>query len=445
MAKGNGRPRVLILGGGFGGLYTALFLGKHLKGDRRAEVLLIDKKNYLDYTTFLGEVVSGVLDPCSVARPIRQMLAGLGLDFRRGEVQAVDLEARQVWVDGERLGYDYLVISLGSTNNYYGNDNFRKFSWPLKMTTDAMRLRNHIVNMVEEANLCQDPDERRALLTFVLVGAGKTGVEIVVGLRELLHYGLAAQFPNIAFDKEVRIVLVEALERILITLPPDLSEYATEQLKKEGIEVRFKTLVTDAGEGWVTLGDSERIETKTLVWTAGVMASPIVQTLPIEHDRIGRAKVDEYLNTPGYPNVYLIGDSACCLGEDDRPLGATAQVVLQQAPVAADNIYASLAGGEKRPFKYRHRGDLVAVGRRTGVADVFGYHLRGLPAWLMWKMVYLSKLPGMLNRIQVALAWLLEPVGRINTCSIDCGAASPGEPLGDRIVCEERAERILRG
>jgi len=419
MAEGSGKPRVLILGGGFGGLYTALFLGKHLKGEKRAEVGLIDRKNYLDYTTFLGEVVYGVLDPCSVARPIRQFLAGLDVHFHHGEVQAVDLGARRVQVDGERLGYDYLVISLGSTSNYYGNDNFRKFSFPLKTVTDAMRLRNHILNMVEKASLCQDPEKRRAMLTFVLVGAGKTGVEIVVGLRELLHHGLAAQFPNLDFEKEVRIMLVEALERILITLPQDLSERATEQLGKEGIEVRIKAFVTDAGDGYVTLNRTERIETKTLIWTAGVMASPIVQALPIEHDRIGRAKIDEYLNIPGYPEVYLIGDSACCIGGDGQPLGATAQVVVQQAPVVADNIYASLTGGAKRPFKYRHRGDLVAVGRRSGVADVFGRHLTGLPAWLMWKAVYLSKLPGMRNRIQVGLSWLIEPAVRVNTSCIE--------------------------
>jgi len=249
MAQGNGRPRVLILGGGFGGLYTAVFLGKHLGQDKRADVLLIDQKNYLDYTTFLGEVVGGVLDPYSVARPIRQMLGGLDVEFRRATVEAVDLEAGQVQMDGERLGYDYLVLALGGTSNYYGNDNFRKFSFPLKTVTDAVRLKNHILDMVEEGSRCQDPERRRAMLTFVQVGAGKSGVEIVVGLRELLHHGLAAEFPTVDFEKDVRIVLVEGLERILIQLPADLAEYATERLQRQGVEVRLKTFVTDAGDG----------------------------------------------------------------------------------------------------------------------------------------------------------------------------------------------------
>jgi len=169
----------------------------------------------------------------------------------------------------------------------------------------------------------------------------------------------------------------------------------------------------------VIFSNEERVETETLIWTAGVMASPVVQALGLERDRIGRARVDEYLNIPGYANVYLIGDSACCVRGGEEPLGATAQVVVQQAPVVADNIFASLTNGERRAFKYRHRGDLVAVGRRRGVADVFGRHLKGLLAWLMWKMVYLSKLPGMRNRIQVALAWLLEPTVRVNSSCIE--------------------------
>ncbi len=429
MSNKDQKPKIVILGAGFGGLYTALFLGKPLRKQPKAEVTLIDKSNYLLFTALLAEVLSGKLDMWPIVRSIRQMIHKLPIEFRQSTVESIDLEKSQVHTDGGTLDYDYLVLALGGVTNYFGNDNLKKYTFPFKTLGDALRLRNHVIDVLEEAHSCEDPARRRSLLTFVQVGAGATGVEAIVEICDLLHQILPTLYPNIDFHRDVRMLLVEGLERILLTMPPDLAHRAQRQIERDGIEVQLGTFVTDAGEGWVRFADGQTIETQTLIWAAGVRANPLIEALPLEKDRTGRLMVDGYLNVPSYPNVYAVGDNAHFRAEDGQPLAPTSQVAVQQAPLLARNLLARLEGGAQQPFRYHHRGDLVCVGPTCAVANPYGVQLSGLAGWFIFKAVYLSKLPGMRNRIEAMLGWLWATLRQPNISKIDLSGLATGGGL----------------
>ncbi len=404
--------RILILGGSFAGLYTALFLDDALR--RRAgpkpSITLIDKNNFLLYTAFLAEVASNRLSPLAIMPPIRRIIGRRDIAFHQTTVEDIDLEKRQVQTQAGTFDYDHLVLALGSVNNYFGNEDFRKYGFPYKTMGDALKLRNQVINLLETADRLTDPREKRRLLTFVQAGAGFTGVEVIAELREFLHSVAGRVYRNIDFERDVRLILVEGLERVLSTLPEALSREALRKFERKGIEVRLNTFVTGAGPDWVELAGEERIETETLIWVAGVQANPLVASLPLEHDRMGRVVVDEYLNVPGHPQIYALGDNAACPGEGGQPLAPTAQVAVQQAPLLARNFVASLEGQPQEPFKFHYRGDLVSIGSMDGVCCPYGLHLFGLPAWFLYRAVYWSKLPTMRNRIRVAVEWLLHVI-----------------------------------
>lgn len=410
METHKGGERILILGASFAGLYTAVFLDGYLRRARgpRPSITLLDRNNFLLFTTFLPEVVSNSLNPLSITPSVRRILGGRAIDFRQTTVEEIDLAGKRVKTAAGTLDYDILILGLGGLTNYYGNQACEQYGFPCKTMPDALRLRNHIINCLERANATSDPQEKRRLLTFLQAGAGCTGLELMTELAEFLHSAVGRIYRNIDFKRDVRLILAEGLERVLITLPVHLSRKAHAKLEHIGIEMRLNTFVTGAGPGWVELNKTERIETETLIWVAGVRGSPLVAGLPVEHDKLGRVVVDRHLNVPGHPGVYALGDNALCPGEDGQPLGQTAQVAVQQAPLLARNLLALREGRPAQPFKYHYRGDLVSMGSMDAVCCPYGFHLFGLPAWFLFRVVYFSKLPTVHARLRVATDWFVK-------------------------------------
>jgi NADH dehydrogenase len=355
----------------------------------------------------LHEVTSGSVEPRHVVWPIRALGRKTRVTFERREVLSIALEGGKVLTDQGEVGYDYLVIALGSTTNYFGVTGAREKAFSFKTLTDAVRLRNHLLEMFEQADLEQDPERRRKLLSFILVGAGCTGVELATELRDLAQRTLGRHYPRLDV-REVRIVLAEASGRIIPCVSDRLADLGLEKLRRKGIEVRLHAPVVGVRDGAVELANGEVLSTATIIWTAGVKANPVVEALPVEKDKLGRVVVNEYLELPPFPGVFAIGDGAHCW---DRRLQAalppTAQVAVQQARCVAGNIARELRGQGKEPFVYRHRGDLVSLGAGDGVGEIAGLAFSGLPAWLLWRSVFLAKLIGWKNRIRVALDWII--------------------------------------
>jgi NADH dehydrogenase len=401
------RRRIVILGAGFGGLTTALTLERAVPRDAGVDVLLLDAHNFHLFSPMLHEVTSGSVEPRHVVWPIRGLGRRTRFTFERRQVRAIDLNAGKVVTDRDEIGYEYLVIALGSTTNYYGVRGAAERTFAFKTLPDAVRLRNHILEMFEQAVEEGDAERRRRLLTFVLVGAGCTGVELATELHELARRTLVRHYPRLATG-EVRIVLAEATGRIIPCVSDQLAALGLTKLREKGIEVRLHLPVVGVGEGLVEFQDGEALTTDTVIWTAGVKAAPVVEALPVEKDKLGRVLVNEYLEIPTCPGVFAIGDAAH--SRDSRlqdALPPTAQVAVQQACAVANNIARDLRGRAKAPFAYRHRGDLVSLGIGDGVGEIAGLAFSGLPAWLLWRSVFLAKLVGWKNRIRVALDWLV--------------------------------------
>ena len=299
------------------------------------------------------------------------------------------------------------MLALGGVTNYYSNRSCQEYGFACKTMPDALRLRNHIINLLEAANRSSDPEQRRRLLTFVQAGAGCTGLEVLTELREFLHSAVPRYYHNLDFERDVRLVLVEGLPKILASLPDALAEKANRKLERKGVEMRLNTLITGAGPGWVELDGKETIETETLIWVTGITANPLVADLPVEHDKMGRVKVDQYMQVPGYPGVFAIGDNAHFVGQDGEPLDPTAQVAVQQGPALARNLVARFQGKPMQPFRFHYRGELVTIGSLDAVCSPYGWNIAGLTGWLLFKWVYFSKMPTMQNRFRLLSDWLL--------------------------------------
>lgn len=420
---------VLILGAGFAGLYTALHLNRLLPKDAPVEITLVDQNHFHLFTPLLHEAASGIIHPGLIMTPIRRLLRRSRVRFLRARVDHIDLEARRVQLCCVVLPYDILVIALGSVTNFYGLESLRGRALEIKTASDAERLRCYVINRFEAATRERNPERRRRLLTFVVVGGGCTGVETVTELREFLLHLREEQYPHIPVE-EVRTVLVELQDRVLPQMDRTLSRTALQRMRRMGIEVLLSTRVRDwTEEGLVFADGRPPLPTEAVVWAAGVRAHPVVAALPLEKDPMGRVVVDSYLRVPAMPHVYVLGDAAHArhpqTGEVYPP---TAQVAYRQAPVAAANIAADLTGGTPRPFDFTYIGDLVSLGRLSGVADPFGRHLRGFPAWVMWKFYYLLRLVGWQNRLRVAMNWLLALLFPTHSAiSYECAPDCAGE------------------
>lgn len=396
---GSRHKRVVIVGMGFGGINAA----RELAGSG-LEVLLIDRNNYHLFQPLLYQVATAGLEQESIAYPVRALVRNwYNLSFRMGEVTGLDLAGRRVLTDKGELAYDYLILAGGSVTNYFGNQSVAAHAWDLKELTDAERLRNTILTIFEQAALEPDPARRREMLTFVVVGGGPTGVEFAGALVELIHFVFRKDYPNLNLD-ESRVILLEAAPTLLGAMPERLRRYAVKRLTEMGVEVRLNTLVADAEDGLVRLGNGETIPTRTLFWSAGVKAAPLAGLLPGEKGPGGRVTVTPHLSLPGHEEVFVIGDMCCAL-QNGKPLPMMAPVAMQQGRHAARTILRRERGEAAEPFHYRDKGSMATIGRSTAVANAFGISICGFFAWLAWLFLHLYYLVGFRNRIVILLNW----------------------------------------
>src|SRR5215470_407808 len=382
------RKKIVIAGGGFGGFYAALELDRWLFRFPDVDVTLVNRDNFFLFTPMLHEVAASDLDITNIVNPVRKLLSRV--EFFDGDVETIDLEKRIVRVShgtpdahGHELPYDHLVLSLGSITNFFGLPGLAERAITMKSLGDAITLRNRMLQMLEEAETeCGAPD-RDHLMTFVVAGGGFAGVETIAGMNDFVHHALPF-YPHIAREK-VRMILVHPGEVILPELSPRLGRYAQERLVERGVEIRAKTKVSCVRDKGVCLTDGTEIDAATIVWTAGTQPNPVVKTLPCKTEK-GRVCVDETLRVPGWPGVWALGD--CALVPDPATGGfhpPTAQHAIRQGKVLARNILRELRGEPARPFRFRTIGQLASLGRRTGVAQIFGVHFSGFAAWWLWR------------------------------------------------------------
>src|SRR3984957_13669451 len=399
------QPRVIIVGGGFGGLAAAKALRK-----TPAEVILIDRSNHHLFQPLLYQVATAVLTPSQIATPIRSILRNhKNVTVMMGEVTGVDKERKQIlFSDADRqavpLAYDYLILASGATHSYFGHDEFEEFAPGMKSVADAVSSRNKILQAFEQAEAEEDPIRHRDLLTFVLIGAGPTGVEMAGALAVLIRSSLKSEFRRIN-PASARIVLADMAPRVLPPFSEDLSEAAKKRLEKLGVEVRLGHSVDHIdADGIVVAG--ERIPSKTVIWTAGVAPSPAGKWLKVETDRAGRVRVQNDVTVPGHSEIFVIGDTAS-LDQNGKPLPGVAQVAMQQGRYAGKLIHARVAGNPAPgPFSYFDKGSMAVVGKGFAVLQSGKVHVSGFAAWLAWAAVHLQFLAQTSLRVSVFLQWV---------------------------------------
>ena len=395
-------PRVVIIGAGFGGLWTAKTLA-----NAPVEVIVIDRENYHLFQPLLYQVATAGLSPADVAAPIRGIVGGYqNITVMLGEVVGVNVAARAVAIAGGRhVSYDYLILATGARHAYFGHDDWEAFAPGLKRIEDATEIRRRILIAFERAENETDANERARLMSLLIVGGGPTGVELAGAIAELTRRALAKDFRNID-PRGTRILLVEAGLRLLPSFPQDLSDDALRRLERLGVEVRLGASVTSVDASGVTIG-TERIEARTVIWAAGVAASPAGQWIGAKCDRAGRIEVEPDLSVRGLPEVFAIGDTALTLHASGKPLPGVAPVAKQQGRYVGRLIKGRLRNAERvEPFRYRDYGNLATIGRKAAVVDFGWIHLRGVVAWVVWTVAHIYFLIGFRNRIIVALNWL---------------------------------------
>ena len=406
------KTKVIILGGGFGGVYTALRLDKTLARRADVEVTLVSSDNFLLFTPMLHEVASGDLNPSDIVNPIRRMLKRV--QFVQANVRSIDLAAKRVHCTRNvrpvplDLDYDHLVLALGSETNFFSIPGVAENAVTLKTLGDAALLRARVLGILEMASLEPDAAVRKRMLTFVVAGGGFAGVETIGAINDLVHDALR-YYPQLA-PQEVRVVLVHPGEFVLPELGEKLGRYAQQKLVDRGVEIRPRTKVTGYVNSFVAVSSGEAVPATTLIWTAGVTPNPVIAQLPCKKEK-GRIVVDEFLEVPGFAGLWATGDCAAVPDANTGgPQPPTAQHALRQARHAAMNIEAVLAGRQKKPFRFSTIGQLASIGHRCGVANILGMNFSGFIAWFLWRSVYLLKLPRMAKKTRVALSWLLEMI-----------------------------------
>ncbi len=411
-------PRVVILGGGFAGMKTAECLEQELRTNPAVSIAVVSETNALLFTPMLAEVAGGSLEPSHISTPLRTSLHRT--EFIRGRVASVDLETKRVILEpspgevGRReIAYDHLVLALGSVSNYLGLTNVQQRAFDFKSLIDAIHIRNHVIEMFERADRESDAAVRKSLLTFVIAGGGFAGVELAGALNDFAR-GILADYPNLS-NGDVRVVLVHSRGRILPELSESLANYAQQRMAARGVEFRLNTRLADAQPGRVQLSDGQ-IPAETLIWTAGTAPNPLVKSLGLETDKRGAVLVDRMLSVPDHAGVWALGDCAAVVdAKNGKPCPPTAQFALREAAALARNIRAAIAGQPGRGFHFDSLGALCVVGYQTACAELTvpfipskSVRFSGLLAWLMWRAIYLGKLPGLERKVRVLVDWTVE-------------------------------------
>jgi NADH dehydrogenase len=393
-------PRVVIIGGGFGGLSAARTLRA-----APVDVTILDRRNHHVFQPLLYQVAMAVLSPGDIASPIRWILRHQrNVEVLLGEVSRIDVERKVAHLaDGADIPYDYLIVAAGATHAYFGHDEWLPYAPGLKTLEDALEMRRRVLLAFERAEREADPIRQRALLTFVIVGGGPTGVELAGALAEIARQSLTKDFRH--FDPtSSKIILLEGGPAVLPAFPAPLRDAARRDLERLGVDVRTNTLVTTIGPGVVQAGE-ERIQAETVLWAAGVAASPLGASLGVPVDRVGRVLVRPDLTIPGHPDVFVIGDLASLAGPAGRPLPGVAQVAMQMGVHASRNIIRAMERQPLRAFSYRNLGDMATIGRASAVADLPMIKLTGTIGWLAWLFVHILNLIGFRNRLVVMVQW----------------------------------------
>ena len=403
------KPRVVVLGGGFAGVYTALSLERALGKREGFEIVLINKENYFVFQPMLPEVISGSIGLTDVVSPIRRLLPKTELHVR--EVESVDLERKVVVTSpgllphAHEIPYDHLVVALGNVTDFRGLPGLPEHALPFKNLGDALNLRHHVIRALAEAAIERhDPELRRQLLTFVVAGGGFSGVEVAAEVNDFVR-GVARHYRGVD-PGEVRVVLVHSMDRILPEVAPSLALFAQGILRKRGVEIRLNTRLSAATGTEAILQGGERIPTRTLVSTVPSSPHPLIERLPLPKGRGGRLVADGSLQVA--PGVWAVGDCAQVPTPDGATAPPTAQHATRQAAVAAHNIVATLRGGERRQFAFKGLGKMGSLGHRSAVAEILGLKVSGFLAWWLWRTIYLLKLPGWGRRLKVAVSWTLD-------------------------------------
>jgi NADH:ubiquinone reductase (H+-translocating) len=411
------RKRIVILGGGFAGMKTAEYLERELHTNSSAMVTLISETNALLFTPMLAEVAGSTLEPSHISTPLRSSLHRT--EFIRGRVNAIDLENREVVLASDSptgqlvVPYDHLVLALGSVSNYLGMANVEKLAFNFKSLLDAICIRNRVIEMFERADRESDASQRVRFLSFVIAGGGFAGVELAGALNDFAR-GILADYPNLN-PNELKIVLVHSRDRILPELSESLARYAQKKMEARGVSFRLNARLSDVQPGVVTVSDEE-IRAQTLVWTAGTAPNPLLKSQPFERDKRGAVKVDPTLALPGHSGLWALGDCAAVNdSKSGKPCPPTAQFAIREAATVARNIAAQLGGRPLKAFHFDSLGALCVVGHQTACAELSlpfarskSVRFSGLLAWLMWRGIYLSKLPGRERKIRVLIDWALE-------------------------------------
>jgi len=439
----NERSKVIIIGGGFGGLSAAQALKS-----APVDVTVIDRRNYHLFQPLLYQVATGSLSAGEIAAPIRGIL-GRQKNTRvwLGDVEDIDPVAKRVLLaDGASLEYDFLIVAAGSQTSYYGHDEWQKWAPGLKSVEEALTLRHKILYAFEVAERIPDPAERRAWLTFTIVGAGPTGVELGGAIAEIARQTLKHDFRSIN-PEDAQIILLDASPRVLMPFPEDLAQKAVLALAKLGVQTRMGAMVhevTRDGISYQANGSTQTLSTKTVIWAGGVTVSPLAKTLAqrtgAEADRGGRIKVGPDLTVANFPDIFVVGDMALSIDKHGKPLQGVAQVAMQGGAYAARAIGRKVKGKPKpAPFSYFDKGNLAVIGRAAAVANVFGVHLWGLPAWMVWAFIHLAYIVEFQSRILVFIQWAIQDVTFNRGSRLITGVAPTDFNFNHAVAAGERA------
>lgn len=413
------RKRVVILGAGSAGLSAAMELKKAGSPGQGLEITLVDQHNYHLFLPLLYQVSTGGVEPGHICFSVRSLLRGAPVKFRESRVTGIDLGKKRVVTDDAELEWDYLVIALGSTTNFFSLAEIESNAFPLKTLRDAVVIHNHILDNYEAAVWEQDSQRRRELLTFVIVGGGATGVELASSIQDFVHKVLKRDYPTVSLA-EVRVVLAEAQGSILSNMDRRLREVALSRLRSHGTEVLLNTSIVRAWPGGVKTTEGQVIPTRTVIWVAGVKPVSVVAELSLDQARDGRIVVEQNLEAPGLPGVYIAGDCAYLRQEErSQPFPPTGQIAVRQGLACARNIIKDIRGQPQEPFSYKYKGELISMGRNAAVAQLGGYAFDGFAAWLLWRIYYLGRLMGFKNKLSIALDWSFAYFYRRNTARLE--------------------------
>jgi len=396
-------PHVVIVGAGFGGMEVARGLAK-----APVKITLIDKHNYHLFQPLLYQVAIAGLVPSQIAYPLRTIFRKQkNLTFQMGAVTDVNLESRYIKMDGSVIAYDCLVLAVGGQTNFFGNHSVEQNGFQLKNIESAIALRNHLLKNFEQANREVDAEKRKALLTFVVVGGGPTGVETAGALAELITHVMTKDYPHMDL-KDVRVLLLEAGADVMASFPDELRKSTNDLLKAKNVEVFVNTKLIDYNGMQITLGDGGQINTHTLIWTAGVRAAELLDSLDVEQAGSGRVRVADSLQIKDHTEVFIIGDAAYLENGNGQPLPMLSTVAIQQGKVTAQNIQKMIRGEKPEAFRYKDPGLLATIGRNAAVARIWGLSFSGFAAWLIWVFLHIYRLIGFRNRLLVLINWAWE-------------------------------------